>query len=158
MDSTRIGNALILIAALWMAGLALLGPGADADGAYRSMMISTAFALLALLVLSPHLTATWTLLAFSILGVSLSIAAIGTFGVGPAGFVPPILLAMAMWILRDRLDGRVVVWAVILASIGLWAPHHMVAGWYIMALVNAVIWIVNRLKGAGESRQSRLQG
>ena len=158
MDSTRIGNALILIAALWMAGLALLGPGADADGAYRSMMISTAFALLALLVLSPHLTATWTLLAFSILGVSLSVAAIGTFGVGPAGFVLPILLAMAMWFSGDRLDGRVAVWAVILASIGLWAPHHMVAGWYIMALVNAVIWVVNRLKGAGESRQSRLQG
>ena len=158
MDSTRTGNALILIAALWMAGLALLGPGADADGPYRSMMISTAFALLSLLVLSPHLTATWTLLAFSILGVMLPFGLWGIFGFGPAGLVPPILLVIAMWILRDRLDGRVVVWAVILASIGLWAPLHMVAGWYIMALVNAVIWIVNRLKGAGESRQSRLQG
>lgn len=158
MDSTRIGNALILIAALWMAGLALVGPGADADGVYSSLMISTALATIALMVLSPHLTATWTLLAFSILGVSLSIAAIGTFGIGPAGFVPPILLALAMWCRRDRLDGRVVVWAVILASIGLWAPHHMVAGWYVMALVNAVIWVVNRLKGAGESRQSGLQG
>lgn len=158
MVSTRIGNALIPIAALWMAGLALLGPGADADGPYRSMMISTAFALLSLLVLSPHLTATWTLLAFSILGVILHFGVLGIFGFGLPGLVPPILLVIAMWIFRDRLDGRVVVWAVILASIGLWAPHHMVAGWYVMALVNAVIWVVNRLKGAGESRQSKLQG
>lgn len=154
MSSAQTGNAFILLAALWMLGLSLVGPGADADWAYRSIMVSTALALFALVLLSPHLTATWTLLAFSILGVSLSAAIFGTFGVGLAGYISPILLVIAMWVRRDRLDGRVVIWSVILASLGLWAPHYMVAGWYMMALVNAVIWVVNRLKGSRQNSQS----
>ena len=158
MKSALTGNALILIAAVWMAGLSLVGPGADAHPAYRSIMVSTALATTALMVLSPHLTTTWTLLAFSILGVSLHIAILGTFGIGLAGFAPPIFLIIAMWMCRERLDGRAVIWAVILASIGLWVPHYMVAGWYIMALVNAVIWVVSRVKGPGGNRQSRLTG
>lgn len=157
MSSARTGNALILIAALWTLGLVFVWPAGEASTFYRSMVFSTALALIALVLLSDHLTATWTMLAFSILGVTLSVAVFGTFGVGLAGFVSPLLLAVAMWVRRDRLDGRVVVWSIVLASLGIWLPHYMVAGWYIMALVNAVIWMVNRLKGSRRNSQTGLQ-
>lgn len=156
MNQDRTGTALMLAAVAWLVMLVFTEPGVHADPWFRVLVGTIAFIVLVTAFFPRHLFLTGTVLAFVSLGMTLHIGLFGLFGLGITGLVPPALIAISLWLRRDRLDGDavVVVTAVAACGLSMVQPRVIIIAIVFIAVVNLLIWIVNRT-GAWRQRPVR---
>lgn len=147
MNQDRAGALLLLASAGWMALLAIVPPGNTASYNYRVTILTAAIGMLVLIVFPRMQYRTTTAYAFSLMGITLSVGVFGMFGVGLLGLVPAIMVPVAIWLRRDRLDGHVVVVIISVAAccFAIFAPGGIILAWSVIALGNAFIWVWNML-------------
>lgn len=147
MSLGRIGNVLILVAAAWMAMLAITEPGSGASTYFRTVIGVTAAGMVVVAFFPRHLYLTGTVLAFTMLGLSLHIGLFGIFGIGVQGLLPAAVFGIAMWFIRNRLDGSAVVVMTSLVSCGLAIiqPEVVLFAFAFIGVANLLIWGANRL-------------
>lgn len=147
MTQDRIGTALMLAAAGWMISLAFTEPGSGASNEFRVQIGITAAMMLIVAFFPRHLFLTGTVLTFSALGLSLNIGLLGIFGIGVKGLLSAAVFAIAMWFIRDRMDGSAIVVITALAACGLAlaTPQVLMFAFLFIAVVSVIIWLLNRL-------------
>lgn len=147
MTQDRIGTVLMVAAAGWMLSLAFTEPGSGAATEFW-VLIGVAAAMMLIVAFFPrHLFLTGTVLTFSALGLALHIGVLGVFGIGVKGLLSAVLFAIAMWFIRDRLDGSalVVITAVVACGLAIATPEVLIFAFFFIAIVSAIIWLFNRI-------------
>lgn len=154
MSQDRVGIALMLFAAAWMVMLAVTEPGSGASNYFRILIGITAAAMVVVAFFPRHLYLTGTVLVFTTLGLSLHIGLFGIFGIGLKGLLPAAVFAIAMWFVRDRLDGSavVVITAVVACGLAMIQPQVVMFAIIFIAIVNVLLWLMNRISALRASR------
>lgn len=147
MTQDRIGTVLMVAAAGWMISLAFTEPGSGASTDFRVQIGITVAMMLIVAFFPRHLFLTGTVLTFSALGLALHIGLLGVFGIGVRGLLSAVVFAIAMWFIRDRLDGSalVVITALAACGLGMATPAVLIFALFFVAAVSAIIWIFNRI-------------
>lgn len=156
MTFDRTGTALMLITAAWMAMLAFTAPPLELAASFRGDMMTLAIGLLVAALFPRHLELTGTVLVFSAMGVLINLATFQFSEIGWQGVVPTIVFGIALWCRRNRLDLRDVVGVAALVAFGIaiFQPNVVMFAWIVIALVNAVIWLVNGVSSFRRNRRS----
>lgn len=147
MNQDRIGMMLMFLAAAWTAMLSVTEPGSGASTWFRVLIGITGAAMVVVAFFPRHLYLTGTVLAFTTLGLSLHIGLFGIFGIGLKGLLPAVIFAIAMWFIRDRLDGSavVVITAVVACSLAMIQPQVVMFAFLFIAAANVLLWLANRI-------------
>lgn len=147
MNQDRIGMVLMFLAAAWTVMLVITEPGSGASNYFRILIGITAVAMIVVAFLPRHLFLTGTVLAFTTLGLALHIGLFGIFGIGVKGLLPAAIFAIAMWFIRNRLDGSavVVITAVVACSLAMIQPQVVMFAFTFIAIANILLWIANRV-------------
>lgn len=148
MLQDRIGTALMLIAAAWMASLAFTDPGSHAEPEWRRLVLVTAIGMLIVAFFPRHLNLSGTVLAFTMLGISLNIGIFGLLGLTWEGLIPTALLLIAVLLRRTRLDSDavVVITAATACVLGFLQPNVILFALTVILVVSLVIWLVNAFR------------
>lgn len=154
MNQDRIGTALMLSAAVWVAVLVFTLPPLDVSVPWRSDLIVVTIALLVVAFFPRRLALTGTVLAFSVLGVCINLAIFQFHAIGWQGVVPAVLLAVALWLRRERLDLKDVVGVAALVAFGIAIvqPAIVAFAWIVIAAVNLMLWLMNAMRSSRTSR------
>lgn len=149
MNQDRIGTGLMILAAALTVMLAVTEPGSGASNNFRLLIGITAGAMVLVSFFPRHLFLTGTVLTFTTLGLSLHIGLFGIFGIGLPGLASPIVFAIAMWFVRDRLDGSavVVISAVVACGLAMIQPQVVIFALLFIVVANVLIWLFNRFSG-----------
>lgn len=147
MIPDRIGTALMLATSAWLIMLISTDPGVHAENAYRLRVGIIAAFILVTAFFPRHLYLSGTVLAFVSLGLVLNVGLFGLFGLGVNGLIPVLLLAIAMWLSRNRLDATdvVLVTALVACGLAIVQPPVVFFAFVVIAAVNALVWLVNML-------------
>lgn len=147
----RIGTVFILAAAGWLVMLVTTEPGHWAEPQYRQKLAIIAAVVLVSAIFPRHLSLTGTVLAFTALGLTAHVALFGLFGMELKGLVPLLLMAIAMWMRKDRFDADPVVLVSSLVACGLSIVQPLIVFITIAFLfvVNLMMWVFN---GIGKMR------
>lgn len=150
----RIGTALILAAAGWLAMLITTDPGIWADPQYRQKVALIAAVVLVSSVFPRRLALTGTVLAFTALGLSAHVALFGLFGMELKGVVPIVLVAVGMWLRKERYDSDpiVLVSALVACGLSIVQPQIVFVTITFLVIVNLAMWLVNGIRTFRSSR------
>lgn len=150
----RIGTALMLSASAWLIMLVTTEPGVYAEPSYRLRVGIIAAVVIITALLPRHLTLSGTVLAFVALGLALHIGLFGLFGKEIQGLVPVVLIAIAMWMRRERLDATdiVLVTSLVACGLSILQPNIVFIALTIVGIVNLASWIATAIRSARTGR------
>lgn len=147
MNQDRIGTAMMLVTAVFLGWLIADLPSLDVEVPWRNDLIVVAIGVLLLAAFPRRLELTGTVLAFAVLGLCVNLAIFQYDALEWKGVVPAVLVAIAIWCRRARLDLTDVVGvaAVVAFGIAVFQPAIIAFAFIAVAGVNALLWLANRI-------------
>lgn len=147
MNQDRIGTALMLVAAGFLGWLIADLPSLDVEVPWRNDLIVAAIGVLLLAAFPRRLELTGTVLAFAVLGICVNLAIFQYDALEWKGIVQTVVVAIAIWCRRDRLDLTDVVGvaAIVAFGIAVFQPAIIAIAFVAVAGVNALLWLANRI-------------
>lgn len=150
MTQDRIGTAVLVAAAGWLGFLIADLPSWDVEVPWRYALVWAVISVLLLAVFPQRLQLSGTVLAFAVVGICLNLSIFEYEALGWKGIVPTVLVTMAVWLRRSRLDLTDVVGvsAVVAFGIAVVQPNIVMFAFLFIAIVNIVIWALNKSGGS----------
>lgn len=154
MNQDRLGTALMLIAAGYLGWLIADLPSVDVEVPWRNDLIIAAIGVLALAAFPRRLELSGTVLAFAVLGICINLAIFQYDALGWQGIASTVLVAIAIWCRRARLDLSDVVGVAALVAFGIavFQPAIIAFAFIFIAVANVLLWLANRIFATRPSR------
>lgn len=154
MNQDRLGTALMLIAAGYLGWLIADLPSVDVEVPWRNDLIIAAIGVLVLAAFPRRLELSGTVLAFAVLGICINLAIFQYDALGWQGIASTVLVAIAIWCRRARLDLSDVVGVAALVAFGIavFQPAIIAFAFIFIAVANVLLWLANRIFATRPSR------